>query len=64
MKLSEMLRDKALALYAEAKAIRKSGWGAETMRRYHAKRDEAHAMDMAFNKARDDEWRQEAKKGN
>jgi hypothetical protein len=63
VKRSEQLREKALALYAEAKAIKKSGWNAETMRRYHAKRDEAHAVDMAYNDARDQELRQERANG-
>jgi hypothetical protein len=65
VKRSEQLRENALALYAEAREIYNSGWDAETMRRYHAKYAEAHAIDMAHNDARDQELRQErADKGN
>jgi hypothetical protein len=62
MKQSEILRAEALNLYAEARAIHQSGWDAFTMGLYLDKLAEAHKVDMAYNDARDAEWRAEQAK--
>lgn len=63
MTRAEQLREQALALYAEARAIYRSGWDPETMRRYREKYMQAHAIDMAHVDAKMIELRQERERG-